>query len=154
MQRFHGCTLRGSSVARHPRQMQDPDGINDPALLENLCTKLEEEEGRSTLQQEQWRGPGCAYLNPTRCRISQPTNCIVRPPLAACTHILNINSDMAGGKKRPSSSKSSKGFWDTVEGWKAVEAGDDFLLGAEQYGFAGLEMLDASALGALRFMLH
>lgn len=38
-------------------------------------------------------------------------------------------------------------FWESDSGWKAVEVGDDVLLGAEEYGFAGLEELDPSCLG-------
>lgn len=44
--------------------------------------------------------------------------------------------------------KQSKGhagstaFWDALSGWKAVDVGDDILLGAEEGGFAGLEVLE------------
>lgn len=34
--------------------------------------------------------------------------------------------------------------WDSVEGWKQVEVGDDILVGSEHYGFMGLEELDPS----------
>lgn len=40
-------------------------------------------------------------------------------------------------------------FWDGLDGWKAVDVGDDLLLGADEYGFFGLEELKASDLGAL-----
>lgn len=39
-------------------------------------------------------------------------------------------------------------FWSGLKGWKQVAVGDDLLLGAEDYGFCGLEELDGSALGA------
>ena len=31
-------------------------------------------------------------------------------------------------------------------GWKPVDVGEDFLLGAEEGGFAGLEMLDDASI--------
>ena len=34
--------------------------------------------------------------------------------------------------------------WETLQGWKAVDIGDEFLLGAEDGGFAGLEELDGA----------
>lgn len=38
-------------------------------------------------------------------------------------------------------------FWG-AEGWKAVDVGDNLLLGAEEFGFMGLEVLDPKAAGA------
>lgn len=46
----------------------------------------------------------------------------------------------AGGKKRKS--PSSGNYWNELSGWKSVDIGDDFLLGAEEGGFAGLEVLE------------
>lgn len=37
-------------------------------------------------------------------------------------------------------------YWDGLEGWKQVAVGDDLLLGAEEGGFAGLEVLDDPGL--------
>eukprot|EP00198_Chlamydomonas_reinhardtii_P000631 XP_001689966.1 predicted protein [Chlamydomonas reinhardtii] len=50
----------------------------------------------------------------------------------------------AGGpaKKR----KRGPAFWDSLPGWEEVEVGEDFLLGAEEGGFAGLEVLDDPAV--------
>lgn len=47
------------------------------------------------------------------------------------------------GKKR----NKAVSDWDSVKGWKQVDVGDDFLLGEEEFGFAGLEELDGSACG-------
>jgi len=48
-----------------------------------------------------------------------------------------------GGKKKKKSAKpGSAAFWSSAPGWKAVEVGEDFLLGAEDGGFAGLEILE------------
>ncbi len=41
-------------------------------------------------------------------------------------------------------------FWEGGTGWKAVEIGDDVLLGSEEFGFAGLEELDPKMLGKSR----
>ena len=51
------------------------------------------------------------------------------------------------GKRKGSSGTQ---FWDGLQGWRQVSVGDDLLLGADEYGFCGLEELDASALGARR----
>jgi hypothetical protein len=48
----------------------------------------------------------------------------------------------AGGKKGGSSKPGPAAFWSNVEGWKPVDIGDDFLLGAEDGGFGGLEILE------------
>jgi hypothetical protein len=45
---------------------------------------------------------------------------------------------------------SGKDFWDNLQGWRQVDVGDDLLLGADEYGFCGLEELDGSQLGAQR----
>ena len=52
------------------------------------------------------------------------------------------------GKKAGKGGGGAKDFWDGVSGWKQVEVGDDLLLGADEFGFCGLEELDASAIGA------
>lgn len=52
------------------------------------------------------------------------------------------------GKKRSSAGAGGKSNgWDNVDGWKAVEVGEEFLLGSEEYGFMGLEEIDPSMLG-------
>jgi len=53
--------------------------------------------------------------------------------------------------RRPSGSgkkRKSKGsfYWDALPGWKAVEVGEDFLLGAEEGGFMGLEVLEDASI--------
>lgn len=57
------------------------------------------------------------------------------------------DEDHEGGRKHRK--KGGKGpkrdIWAGM-GWQAVEVGDDFLLGAEDGGFAGLEVLDASVM--------
>ena len=50
-------------------------------------------------------------------------------------------------KKRRSKSDKKTTNWDSVQGWKTVDVGGDYLMGAEEYGFAGLEELDGSAIG-------
>lgn len=51
------------------------------------------------------------------------------------------------GKKKGGGPKGTE-FWDGLTGWKTVDVkGDDLLLGADEYGFCGLEELDASQLG-------
>lgn len=59
-----------------------------------------------------------------------------------------------GKKDKPSSVKKGKAasgkgedLWTGVKGWKQVEVDDALLLGADEYGFCGLEELDATALG-------
>ncbi len=49
------------------------------------------------------------------------------------------------GKKRGGG--GGRDFWEGLSGWKSVAVGDDLLLGSDEYGFCGLEELDASALG-------
>ena len=51
------------------------------------------------------------------------------------------------GKKKKGGPSSGADFWAGVKGWKPVTVGDDLLLGADEYGFCGLEELDASSLG-------
>ena len=51
------------------------------------------------------------------------------------------------GKKRVAKAGHPEDFWQNVQGWRQVEPSDDFLLGAKEYGFAGLEVLDGAALG-------
>lgn len=43
--------------------------------------------------------------------------------------------------------------WDSVQGWKQVEVGDDILVGNEHYGFMGLEELDPSEVGNIDSLL-
>ncbi len=42
-------------------------------------------------------------------------------------------------------SKGPSAYWGSLTGWKAVDVGDDILLGAEEGGFAGLEILEDPA---------
>ena len=45
----------------------------------------------------------------------------------------------------PATAKKAKGGgdpWSGSKGWKSFDVGDEFLLGAEEGGFAGLEILD------------
>lgn len=51
------------------------------------------------------------------------------------------------GKKR-SKAGGSADFWSNIEGWKAVEVGDEFFMAGDEYGFMGLEELDPSTVGA------
>ena len=51
------------------------------------------------------------------------------------------------GKKRSSAGGSKSTPWGNIQGWKQVEVGEEFLIGSEEFGFMGLEELDASALG-------
>lgn len=51
------------------------------------------------------------------------------------------------GKKKGGSGGGAKDFWDGLQGWRQVQVGDDLLLGSDEYGFCGLEELDAGALG-------
>jgi hypothetical protein len=49
--------------------------------------------------------------------------------------------------KRKEKAAGGGDFWSAVGGWKEVPTGDDFLLGAEEDGFGGLEVLEGAALG-------
>jgi hypothetical protein len=49
--------------------------------------------------------------------------------------------------KRKVKAAAGGDFWSAVGGWKEVPTGDDFLLGAEEDGFGGLEVLEGAALG-------
>lgn len=50
------------------------------------------------------------------------------------------------GKKKGGGG-GGRDFWEGLAGWKAVDVGDELLLGSDEYGFCGLEELDASAVG-------
>jgi len=52
-------------------------------------------------------------------------------------------------KKRIKSKKkvTEDGGWETVQGWRKVQVGDELLVGAEEYGFMELEEIDPSELG-------
>lgn len=52
------------------------------------------------------------------------------------------------GKKATKKGGTAKNVWESVKGWRPVDVGDELLLGADEYGFCGLEELDASAVGA------
>ncbi|GLI61466.1 hypothetical protein VaNZ11_003859, partial [Volvox africanus] len=47
-------------------------------------------------------------------------------------------AEVPAKKKR----KHGLAFWDSLPGWREIEVGDEFLLGAEEGGFAGLEVLE------------
>ncbi|GFR48029.1 hypothetical protein Agub_g9861, partial [Astrephomene gubernaculifera] len=55
-------------------------------------------------------------------------------------------NDATAAARAPARKKKRGNFWDKLSGWKEVEVGDDFLLGAEEGGFAGLEILDDPAV--------
>jgi hypothetical protein len=60
-------------------------------------------------------------------------------------------------KKQKGSKSSSKALWSSAEGWAAFDASDELLLGAEEGGFAGLEVLEDVSLidaGELFVSLH
>lgn len=46
------------------------------------------------------------------------------------------------GAKPAKKGRNKMSAWGSDKGWKAVSIGDEFLLGAEDGGFAGLEVLD------------
>jgi ATP-dependent RNA helicase DDX24/MAK5 len=53
----------------------------------------------------------------------------------------------AGAKKKQKGGKaagksSSKALWASADGWAHFDAADELLLGAEEGGFAGLEVLE------------
>ena len=43
-----------------------------------------------------------------------------------------------------------KAPWEEDAGWDAVDVAEDFLLGADEYGFMGLEVLNPPTKGAWR----
>ena len=49
-------------------------------------------------------------------------------------------------QKKRKKKGGSAAYWSDLQGWKAVEVGDDLLLGAEEGGFGGLEVLDDASL--------
>ncbi|GIL54325.1 hypothetical protein Vafri_9897 [Volvox africanus] len=59
-----------------------------------------------------------------------------QPPVEA------LKVEAPAKKKR----KQGPAFWDSLPGWREIEVGDEFLLGAEEGGFAGLEVLDDPVL--------
>lgn len=52
-----------------------------------------------------------------------------------------------GKKANKGGAVGGRDFWDGLSGWKAVNVGDALLLGSDEYGFCGLEELDARAVG-------
>lgn len=54
--------------------------------------------------------------------------------------VILFYTDMVKAKTK----KRGENPWDSIEGWKEVEVGDDILVGSEHYGFMGLEELDPS----------
>lgn len=56
-----------------------------------------------------------------------------------------------GAHRKPKGSKSagkssSKALWSSAQGWAQFDAADELLLGAEEGGFAGLEVLEDVSL--------
>lgn len=49
-------------------------------------------------------------------------------------------------KSRPEFGTSDKSVWGSSEGWKTFDVTDELLMGAEEGGFAGLEVLDDVSL--------
>ena len=61
--------------------------------------------------------------------------------------LLNKNQRKAKLRKQLKGVKKPSGdYWSSLGGWKSVEGGDDLLLGAEEGGFAGLEILEDPTL--------
>lgn len=50
-------------------------------------------------------------------------------------------------KRRRDQGGGADPSWERVKGWRQLEVGDDFLVGAQEYGFMGLEVLDPSEAG-------
>jgi ATP-dependent RNA helicase DDX24/MAK5 len=42
--------------------------------------------------------------------------------------------------------KKGSNPWASTQGWKSVDVNDELILGADEYGFAGLEVLDDVSL--------
>lgn len=63
------------------------------------------------------------------------------PPIAPAAH--------HPCRKKKRAKGGAGAYWSNLQGWKSVDIGDEFLLGAEEGGFAGLEVLeDATVLDA------
>jgi ATP-dependent RNA helicase DDX24/MAK5 len=56
-----------------------------------------------------------------------------------------------GSKKRQKNREA--GAWDSLQGWKQVEVGDELLVGSDHFGFMGLEELDPSEVGNIESLL-
>ena len=50
--------------------------------------------------------------------------------------------------------KGDAGRWDSLQGWKQVDVGDEILVGSEHFGFMGLEELDPSEVGDIETLLE
>eukprot|EP00798_Chlamydomonas_sp_ICE-L_P025416 gene25416-11075_t len=49
-------------------------------------------------------------------------------------------------KKKVKKKAPTADYWDKLGDWKSVSANDDFLLGAEEGGFGGLEILEGCTI--------
>ncbi len=49
-------------------------------------------------------------------------------------------------KKKKVKKKPAADYWDQLGDWKSVSANDDFLLGAAEGGFGGLEILEGCTI--------
>jgi ATP-dependent RNA helicase DDX24/MAK5 len=91
--------------------------------------------------------------------------CHAMPTHRCCCHVPLLNytphptpytsliprRNKPAGKKKQKGSKSggkpsSKALWSSAQGWAAFDAADELLLGAEEGGFAGLEVLEDVSL--------
>lgn len=60
-------------------------------------------------------------------------------------HQHNDEQQQQPTQKKRSKSRGSNP-WSSSTGWKSVDIGDELILGADEFGFAGLEVLDASLI--------
>lgn len=60
-------------------------------------------------------------------------------------------------KSRPEFGTTDKSLWGTSKGWKSFDVTDELLMGAEEGGFAGLEVLEDVSLidsGGYVFLIY
>lgn len=93
------------------------------------------------------RSPTADPLLSTRCRRKSGG---APPPSAAAVEAAEL-MDAADEavqdvpRQKPKSKKGSNP-WSSSQGWRAVDVGDEMILGADEDGFAGLEVLDDVSL--------
>ena len=84
------------------------------------------------------------------CRDKATAGRPAKPPAAAAAaeYELDAPAAAAAAEQPLPKKKRSKGSnpWSSSEGWRAVDVNDEVILGAEEYGFAGLEVLDDISL--------
>ena len=80
--------------------------------------------------------------------IDSEFNAMVRAGLIDAEDLMNKKERKAKLRKQLKGKKPSGGgdYWGQLSGWKSVGGVDDLLLGAEEGGFAGLEVLDDPTL--------